>query len=145
MINPHFTDSKLITKECKKCGLAFNAPKEVVICCDENAEKLRKEYQKSKMIVTPVEYKVLIKPDKIDDKSAGGLYLPDSTREREQYAVDRGEIIGHGEGFFEKLPGPVPKVGDKVIFNKYAGTLIQIDRKKFRLCNDKDICAIIKE
>ena len=97
------------------------------------------------MIVTPVEYKVLIKPDVVDDKSAGGLFLPDSVRDRDQYAVDRGVIIAHGEGFFVKLPGPVPKVGDKVIFNKYAGTLIKIEREDFRLCNDKDICAILKE
>ena len=97
------------------------------------------------MIVEPVEYKVLIKPDKVDDKSSGGLYLPDSARDRQQYSVDRGKIVAHGEGFFEKLPGPVPNVGDKVIFNKYAGTLIKIEREDFRLCNDKDICAIIQE
>ena len=42
------------------------------------------------MKVTPVEYKVLIKPDEVEDKSAGGLYLPDSARDRQQFAVDRG-------------------------------------------------------
>lgn len=101
------------------------------------------------MKINPVEYKVLIKPDRVDDKSSGGLYIPDITRDREQFAVDRGEIVAHGEGFFEKLPGPVPQIGDKVIFNRYAGSLITIKnndkREDHRLCNDKDICAIIEE
>ncbi|MBW2003083.1 MAG: hypothetical protein JRI72_00500 [Deltaproteobacteria bacterium] len=101
------------------------------------------------MKVKPVEYKVLIKPEKVDDRSAGGIFIPDHTRDRQQYAVDRGEIMAVGEGFFDKLPGPVPKIGDKVIFNRYAGSLITIEdngeREKYRLCNDKDVCAIIEE
>ena len=101
------------------------------------------------MKVQPVEYKVLIKPEVVDEQTSGGLYLPDSVREREGYSVDRGEIISHGEGFFDKLPGPKPKIGDKVIFNRYAGTLITIADNgrpdKYRLCNDKDICAILEE
>jgi chaperonin GroES len=99
--------------------------------------------------IKPVEYKVLIKPEKIEDRSAGGIYLPDSARERQQYAVDRGEIVAIGEGFFGELPGPKPKVGDRVIYNKYAGSLITIgegrDRTEYRLINDKDICAIVEE
>ena len=102
------------------------------------------------MKVSPVEYKVLIKPERVEDKSEGGLFIPPNAREREQFSVDRGEIIAHGEGFFEKLPGPVPQIGDKVIFNRYAGSLITIKndkgaREDHRLCNDKDICAIIEE
>jgi len=100
------------------------------------------------MKVRPVEFKVLIKPDKIEDRSTGGLYLPDSAREKQQFAVDRGEVIAVGDGFFSELPGPIPKIGDKVIFNRYAGSLINLDvdgkREDFRLCNDKDICAIIE-
>lgn len=101
------------------------------------------------MNVRPVEYKVLIKPDKVDDKSSGGLYLPDSVRDKQQFAVDRGEVISYGLGFFADIPGPAPKVGDKVIFNRYAGSLITIEnngcREEYRLCNDKDICAILEE
>ena len=104
--------------------------------------------------IIPVEYKVLIKPEIVDSKSDGGIYFPDVTRDREQSSVDRGEIISHGNGFFKttngELPGPRPKVGDTVIFNRYAGSLIRIKNKdgvheEFRLCNDKDICAILTE
>lgn len=101
------------------------------------------------MKISPVEYKVLIKPDKVEDQTRGGLYLPDSARTRQQFAVDRGEIIAVGEGFFAELPGPKPCVGDKVIFNRYAGSLVTIEeegaRIDYRLCNDKDICAIMEE
>ncbi len=99
--------------------------------------------------VRPVEYKCLIKPDEVEDQTKGGLYLPDSARTKQQFAVDRGEIVSVGEGFFKDLPGPEPKPGDKVIFNRYAGTLITIEdngkREDYRLCNDKDICAILVE
>ena len=99
--------------------------------------------------ITPVEYKVLILPDEVEDKSAGGMYLPDSVRDRQQYAMDRGKILAIGNGFFSDIPGPVPQIGDKVIYNKYAGSMITIQingaRKEVRLCNDKDICAIWKE
>ena len=106
------------------------------------------------MKIVPVEYKVLIKPEKLDPQSEGGIWFPDVTRDRQQSAVDRGEVISHGNGFFKttdgRLPGPTPKIGDKVIFNRYAGSLITITnkdgvREEFRLCNDKDICAIIED
>ena len=85
----------------------------------------------------------------MEDKSSGGIYLPDSAKERESYATDRGEILAVGEGFFDTLPGPKPAVGDKVIFNKYAGSVLYCQngsgREMLRLVNDKDICAILKE
>ena len=100
------------------------------------------------MKIKPTEFKVLIKPDKVEGQTSGGLYLPDSARDKQQFSVDRGEIMDFGEGFFRDLPGPIPKVGDRVIFNRYAGSLITIEdngRTDYRLCNDKDICAILEE
>ena len=100
--------------------------------------------------IKPVEFKVLILPDKVDDKSAGGMYLPESVRERQQYAMDKGIIVAIGEGFFRDLPGPVPKIGDRVIFDKYSGSLITVEdengkREEYRLTQDKYICAILEE
>ena len=107
------------------------------------------------MKVVPTEFKCLIRTEEIEGKSKGGIWYPDTSRERMQYGVDRGELLAVGEGFFAELPGPVPKVGDNVLFNKYAGTLLEIDerekegdrpiRNRYRLCNDKDICAILVE
>lgn len=97
------------------------------------------------MKVKPVRCVAMIKPDVVEDRSAGGLYLPDSARDRNQVAMDKGELVAIGEGFFEDLKGPVPRIGDKVMFDKYAGSLVTIDRENYRLCNDDNIIAIIEE
>ena len=100
------------------------------------------------MKVIPVRHVAIIKPDVVDDKSAGGMFLPDSARSRLQSAVDRGELMAVGKGFFDKLPGPIPKVGDKVLFDRYAGSVITIQeeqiRQEYRLCNDDQIVAIME-
>jgi len=98
----------------------------------------------------PVEFGVLIQVEEVNDKSNGGLFLPESSIEREQMAHDRGTLISKSDMAFEDWNGTVPEVGDKVIFKKYAGTVIQHreDRTivgKYRLCKDKDIVAVIRE
>lgn len=101
------------------------------------------------MKIKPVRCVALIKPQKVDDKSAGGLYLPDSTRDRMQYAVQMGTLIDYGEGFFDGLDGPVPKKGDTVLFDRYKGTLVKLgegtEREDFRLLNDNEIIGILEE
>jgi chaperonin GroES len=97
--------------------------------------------------IKPVEYKVLIEVDEVSDKSDGGLFLPDSARERQEMAHDRGTLIEVGGMAFGDWKGNTPQIGDKVIFNKYAGSMIQHRQEKltkYRLCNDKDICAILE-
>jgi co-chaperonin GroES (HSP10) len=102
------------------------------------------------MNIKPVRCVALIKPDKVDDKSSGGLYLPEHARDRMQFAVDRGEVIAVGDGFYKGMNGPIPEIGDKVIFDRYAGSLITNlnkdgKREDFRLVNDDSIVAIIEE
>lgn len=100
--------------------------------------------------IKPVEYKVLIKVNEVEDKSSGGIFLPENALEREQLAHDRGTLVDASEMAFSDWKGRKPKPGDKVIFSKYAGTMIQFQaterqRDKYRLCTDKDIGAIIEE
>lgn len=101
------------------------------------------------MKAIPTQFTALIKPDEVDQKSDGGLFLPDNVRSRLQYAVDRGILIDHGDGFYSERPGPRPKIGQKVIFDRYAGSLIQIEedgkRVDYRLVNDDKIIAILEE
>jgi chaperonin GroES len=96
----------------------------------------------------PVRHVAMIRPEEVDDKSSGGMYIPDAARDRMQVAVDRGELVAVGDGFFENLPGPVPQIGDYVLFDRYAGSLIVIgegrDRVEYRLCNDDKIVAIME-
>jgi len=99
--------------------------------------------------IIPVEFKILIKVNTVSGQTSGGMYLPDSVREREQVAHDRGTIIAMSDMAFSDWNGTRPQVGDEVIFAKYAGSLLQFDtetgREPYRLCNDKDIAAIITE
>jgi len=98
--------------------------------------------------IIPVEYHVIIKVEKVDDKSAGGIFLSEISQEREQMAHDKGWVVAISDMAFSDWNGRIPQPGEKVIFNKYAGSLIKVrnDKKEFedfRLCNDKDIVAIL--
>lgn len=100
--------------------------------------------------IKPIEYKVLIKVDEVANQSAGGIYIPEHALEREQMAHDRGMLADASEMAFSDWKGRRPNIGDKVIFNKYAGSVIQYREEgkqmtRYRLCNDKDICAILEE
>lgn len=92
----------------------------------------------------PVEFKVLILPDEVKEKTKGGIILPDMTKERQEMAQVKGTIVGVGADAFadwtEKLVA-----GDRVYYGKYAGyTVTGNDGKEYRLVNDKDIVAVLE-
>ncbi len=100
--------------------------------------------------IRPIEYKVLVRVDELEDKSAGGIFIPEQHLEREQIAHDRGTLVDASEMAFSDWQGRKPEIGNKVIFNKYAGSIIMHETKerkriRYRLCNDKDIVAILEE
>src|SRR4030042_5282940 len=95
--------------------------------------------------ILPCEFKVLIEPEIVEEKTAGGIILPQKTKEMEQMAQVRGILIAVGSNAFEDW-NDKPQVGLKVYCGKYAGYIVRgNDGKEYRLCNDKDICAIIEE
>ena len=96
--------------------------------------------------IEPVEYKVLIEPLDVDEKTESGIVLAKSITDKEKMAQVKGTLIDIGGNAFEDWNGKVPKAGDGVYFAKYAGYVIKgIDGKEYRLANDKDISAIIRE
>jgi len=98
--------------------------------------------------IRPVEFKILLRVDEVETITAGGIILPDTGRDREMIAQESGVIIAMGECACSEAdiwgPNP-PKVGDKVIFSKYAGAVIKRLGKKYRLIQDKDLGAVIEE
>ena len=100
--------------------------------------------------IKPVEYKVLIRVDVVQEKK-GVIYLPEMTREKEQVQHDRGLLVDASEAAFTGAAwaGTVPEPGNQVIFERYAGTIINYEpdgggkRQQYRLCNDKDVVAVI--
>ena len=102
--------------------------------------------------VQPIEFKVVVLPDEMEAVSEGGLIIPDITRDRVSYAVETGTIVKMSGNAFgdESLFAEKPEIGDRIMFSKYSGSLFEIKKKdsrettKYRLMNDKDVCAILK-
>jgi len=106
---------------------------------------------KNKSGLQPVEYKVVVLQDEVEEKTAGGIYLPQDTQEKEQMAEVNGTLIAVGsmafcDGLNGLWPEPVPEPGDRVLVSKYAGyTFKGKDGKQYQCCQDKDILGIWKE
>lgn len=87
--------------------------------------------------VRPLADRVLIEPAAAEEKTAGGIFIPDTAKEKPQ----RGTIVAVGNG---KVDEPMTvKVGDTVLYGKYAGTELQFEGKDYLIMNEADIYAII--
>jgi chaperonin GroES len=96
---------------------------------------------KSKHRITPLEDRVVILPSDETESMRGGLYIPDTAKEK----PTQGEVIAVGPGRFEKgerVPMDV-KVGDKVLYGKYSGTAFTIDDQEVMIVKASDILAKI--
>ena len=94
------------------------------------------------MKVKPLADRVLIEPNPAEEKTAGGLFIPDTAKEK----PSKGEVIAVGPGKHAddgKLVPMAVKVGDMVLFNKYAGTEVKIDGAEHLVMREDDILAII--
>lgn len=92
-------------------------------------------------MIKPLEDRVVVKPGTEEERTKGGIVLPDTAKERPQEgevkAVGPGRLLDSGE----RAPMDV-KVGDKVIFAKYGGTEIKIDGEEYIILRQSDILAI---
>lgn len=92
----------------------------------------------------PVEVKVLVKPDEVEEKTSGGLYLPDTVRDQERMAQVKATLVAIGGNAFEDWAEPIPRPGDRVYVAKYAGIRVPgLDGGWYQLINDNDIAGII--
>lgn len=96
-------------------------------------------------MIKPLGHRVLVKPDIVEEKTKGGLYIPVQAKDAEQAGIDRGEVIEIGETCWvdERLGGKRwCKVGDRVIWARYAGKpIVDSDEVIYHLINDEDILA----
>ena len=96
---------------------------------------------KSSIKLIPLGDKVVLKRAESESKTAGGIVLPDSARDKPQ----RGQVISVGEGHVRKDGSRVPltvKEGDRVIFSSYAGDEINVGDEKYLLLRESDILAM---
>jgi len=89
------------------------------------------------MSIKPLADRVLIKPADAEAKTASGIIIPDSAKEKPL----KGEVIAAGKG--TKDEEMVLKAGDQVLYGKYAGTEIELDDTKFLIMRQSDVLAII--
>lgn len=95
--------------------------------------------------MNPVGWRILIKPQEVKKVSKGGIILStESNSDREQMANTTGIVVAMGDQCYIDEPTPWCKVGDKVIFAKYAGLLyLGKDGNQYRMINDKDITGTL--
>ncbi len=94
------------------------------------------------MKLKPLNDRVLVKRLESEEKTAGGLYIPDTAKEK----PSKGEVVSVGPGKIAENGSRVAmavKKGDEVLFNKYAGTEIKLDGVDHLVMREEDILAII--
>ncbi len=89
------------------------------------------------MNIRPIGDRVLIRPAAAEEKTIGGIIIPDSAKEKPL----KGEIVAVGTG--TKDEEMVVKVGDKVLFTKFSGMEIELEGEKFLMMRQSDLLAII--
>jgi chaperonin GroES len=95
--------------------------------------------------VTPIAYTVLVEVPKPAEKTAGGIYLSETARDREAMINTVGTILEIAESAFsEEHWQPKPKIGDKILFEKLAGQQVNINGKNARLIKDEQVRAIVE-
>lgn len=91
----------------------------------------------SKVNIKPLADRVIIEPAAAEETTASGIIIPDTAKEKPQ----KGSVVAVGDG---KKDEPITvKVGDNVLYGKYAGTEITIDGKEYLIMRESDIFAIV--
>lgn len=89
------------------------------------------------MSIKPLADRVLVKPAAAEEKSVGGIIIPDTAKEKPL----KGEVVAVGNG--TKDEEMIVKPGDNVLYGKYAGTEIELDGTNYLIMRQSDILAII--
>ncbi len=101
-----------------------------------------KQATSTQMTIKPLHNNVLIRPVKAEEKTAGGIILPDTIKEKPQIgevmAIGPGEVTPKGEKHTMSV-----KVGDKVMYKKWGGNEVKVEHEEWTLVDDKDILAIV--
>ena len=92
----------------------------------------------------PAGYRILIRPRGVIEKTKGGIILTDSNKDSQAYLNSVGQIIAMGSECYSDRKQPWCKVSDWVIFGRYAGARISVQKVKMLLLNDDEIIATLE-
>ena len=114
-----------------------------------SAEKIELDEETTRKLPEPKGYKLLIAIPKLEEKTQGGVIIPDKLKGLEQTASIVGLVIALGDAAYkdaEKFPdGPYCIDGDFVIFRSYSGTRFKLRGEEFRLINDDTVEAVVDD
>ena len=91
----------------------------------------------AKVALKPLADRVLVQPNAAEEKTAGGIIIPDTAKEKPQ----KGKVVDVGTG--KKDEPMTVKVGDSVLYGKYSGTEITIEGNEYLIMRESDIFAVI--
>ena len=96
------------------------------------------------MKLRPLDDRVVIKPSEAQDKTAGGIFLPDTAKEKPQIgtvvAVGPGKVLDDGK----RNPMSVKK-SDEVVYGKYMGNEIEVEREKYVIVHESDLLGVVEK
>lgn len=96
------------------------------------------------MNLRPLQDRIIVKRVEEETKTAGGLFIPETAKEKPQ----RGEIMAVGNGKKTEDGKVLPldvKVGDVVLFGKYAGTEVKVDGEEYLMMREDDLLAVVEK
>jgi chaperonin GroES len=97
----------------------------------------------TRMNLQPLEDRIVVRPNESEEKTASGLVIPDTAKEKPQ----QGEVLAVGPGKRSEQTGElIPldvKTGDTVVYSKYGGTEITVDNEDLLILNGRDVLAIV--
>ncbi len=91
--------------------------------------------------VRPLHDRILVRRMAEEEKTAGGIIIPDTAKEKPQ----RGEVVATGKGRVTEDGKTLPlevKVGDKILFSKYSGTELKLDGTEYLMMREEDILGV---
>ena len=94
------------------------------------------------MKIKPLADRILVKPAPAEEKTASGIIIPDTAKEKPM----QGEVVAIGKGRISddcKLIAPEVKVGDKILYGKYSGTEVTVDNVEYLIMRESDVYAIV--
>ncbi len=92
----------------------------------------------------PLDDRIVVKPSEPEQKTAGGIVLPDTAKEKPQ----RGHVIAVGPGKMldsGKRAGMLVKVGDIVLYGKYSGSEVEVAGDKYQIMRESDVLAVVEK
>ena len=94
--------------------------------------------------ISPVGYRVLVKPEPIEERTAGGIIIAQTDPYKQAQCA--GTVVAIGEDCWREFKSPWAKVGDRVLFAKYGGLMRKgLDGEEYRILNDEQITCVISK